>query len=66
VLGVGEHSSGRAGVGNALVPKRDHLVQRRRNVAHLTEGLPQNTGKALPEQILTKLSITLCRKFLKS
>jgi hypothetical protein len=30
-----------------LVPKRDHLVQRRRNVAHLTESLAQNTGKTL-------------------
>jgi hypothetical protein len=48
VLGVGEHGSGRAGVGNTLVPKRDHLVQWRRSVAHLTEGLPQNARKTLP------------------
>jgi hypothetical protein len=48
VLGVGEHGSSRAGVGNTLVPKRDHLVQRRRSVAHLTKGLPQNAGKTLP------------------
>jgi hypothetical protein len=47
VLGVGEHGSGRAGVRNTLVPKRDHLVQRQRNVAHLTEGLPKNAGKTL-------------------
>jgi hypothetical protein len=33
-----------------MVPKRDHLVQRRRNVAHLTESLPQDTGKTLPVQ----------------
>jgi hypothetical protein len=45
VLGVGEHGSGRAGVGNTLVPKRDHLVLWRHSVAHLTEGLPQNAGK---------------------
>jgi hypothetical protein len=48
VLRVGEHGSGRAGIRNTLVPKRDHLVQRRRSVAHLTEGLPQNAGKTLP------------------
>jgi hypothetical protein len=48
VLGVGEHGSGRVGVGNTLVSKRDHLVQWRRSVAHLTEGLPQNVGKTLP------------------
>jgi hypothetical protein len=28
-----------------LVPKGDHLVQRWRSVAHLTEYLPQNAGK---------------------
>jgi hypothetical protein len=48
VLGVGEHGSGRVGVGNTLVPKRDHLVQRWRSAAHLTEGVPQNAGKTLP------------------
>jgi hypothetical protein len=48
VLGVGKHGSGRAGVGNTLVLKGDHLVQWRRNVAHLTEGLPQNVGETLP------------------
>jgi hypothetical protein len=47
VLWVRKHRSGRAGVGNTLVPKRDHLVQRRRNIAHLTESFPQNTGKTL-------------------
>jgi hypothetical protein len=47
-IGWGEHGSGCVGVGNTLVPKRDHLVQRRRSVAHLTEGLPQNAGKTLP------------------
>jgi hypothetical protein len=31
-----------------VVPKGDHLVQRRRSVAHLTEGLQQNAGKSLP------------------
>jgi hypothetical protein len=50
VLGVSKHRSGRVGVGNTLVPKRDHLVQRRRNIAHLTESLPQDTGKTLPMQ----------------
>jgi hypothetical protein len=47
VLGVRKHRSGRAGIGNTLVPKRDHLVQRRRDVAHFTEGFPQNAGKTL-------------------
>jgi hypothetical protein len=45
VLGVGLHGRGRAGVGNTLVPERDHLVQRGRSVAHLTESLPQSAGK---------------------
>jgi hypothetical protein len=46
-LGRHKHGSGRAGVGNTLVPKGDHLLQRWRSVAHLTEGLPQNAGKTL-------------------
>jgi hypothetical protein len=40
--------SGHAGVRNTLVPKGDHLVQRRRSVANLTESLPRNAGKTLP------------------
>jgi hypothetical protein len=47
VLGVRWHGHGRAGVGNTRVPKGDHLVQRRRSVANLTENLPQNAGKIL-------------------
>jgi hypothetical protein len=47
VLGVRWHDRGRAGVGNTLVPKGDHLVQRRRSVANLIESLPQNAGKNL-------------------
>jgi hypothetical protein len=30
-----------------MVPIGDHLVQRRRSVANLTESLPQNAGKSL-------------------
>jgi hypothetical protein len=44
----GEHDRGRAGVGDTLVPKGDNFVQRRRSIADLTEGLPQNAGKTLP------------------
>jgi hypothetical protein len=48
VLWVRCHDRGRAGIGNPLVPKGDHLVQRWRSVADLTEILPQNAGKTLP------------------
>jgi hypothetical protein len=47
VLWVRWHDHGRAGVGKPLVPEGDHLVQRRRSVADLTESLQQNAGKTL-------------------
>jgi hypothetical protein len=47
VLRVRWHDRGRAGVGDTLVPKGDHLIQRRRSVANLTKSLPQNAGKTL-------------------
>jgi hypothetical protein len=47
VLGVW-YGRGHTGVRNTLVPKGDHLVQRWRSVANLTESLRQNAGKTLP------------------
>jgi hypothetical protein len=47
VLWVRWHGRGRVGVGNPLVPKGDHHVQRHHSVANLTESLPQNAGETL-------------------